>query len=295
MTRRARRQPPPDLTSLFDVLFIVIFAALIRAAAAQHERRRSRAPPPPPRPLIRRRCRRAPAPGRAAPDGDRARRRRRRVTTEPRQVDSLLEPSKCRSRRRAVLPRRHLRASCTRHDPTLDSRTSARHHRARRAPRRSAARALRGPAPRCRPLPARPARPRRDRGAMSLTSPLPKPSPRELDRIIAAGACHPRRLGGPRHSRRALPALRPRLGTRRRQGSGAGSGSGSGTRPRAASLPGARHGEGPRARGQAEHEGQSSPASAAGRRCRGHRRRAPGRLGRARGCARRGTRPVFVR
>lgn len=33
--RRVRR--PPDLTSLFDVLFIVVFVALIRAAAAEHE------------------------------------------------------------------------------------------------------------------------------------------------------------------------------------------------------------------------------------------------------------------
>ncbi len=35
--RRGRRRTrvPPDLTSLFDVLFIVIFAALIRAAAVQ--------------------------------------------------------------------------------------------------------------------------------------------------------------------------------------------------------------------------------------------------------------------
>ena len=33
--RHVRR--PPDLTSLFDVLFIVVFVALIRAAAAQHE------------------------------------------------------------------------------------------------------------------------------------------------------------------------------------------------------------------------------------------------------------------
>jgi hypothetical protein len=44
---------PPDLTSLFDVLFIVIFAALIRAAAAQHaaaaaEAPKPLAPPPPP-------------------------------------------------------------------------------------------------------------------------------------------------------------------------------------------------------------------------------------------------------
>jgi len=39
MARRWRRRGrvPPDLTSLFDVLFIVIFAALIRAAAAQAE------------------------------------------------------------------------------------------------------------------------------------------------------------------------------------------------------------------------------------------------------------------
>ncbi|MEO6777622.1 MAG: hypothetical protein ABI467_32140 [Kofleriaceae bacterium] len=51
--RRARRHVPPDLTSLFDVLFIVIFAALIRAAAAQHalaaaEAPAKPAPPPPP-------------------------------------------------------------------------------------------------------------------------------------------------------------------------------------------------------------------------------------------------------
>jgi hypothetical protein len=51
VTRRARRQPPPDLTSLFDVLFIVIFAALIRAAAAQHAAEAKPAPLPPPKPL----------------------------------------------------------------------------------------------------------------------------------------------------------------------------------------------------------------------------------------------------
>ena len=47
--RRGRRhfRMPPDLTSLFDVLFIVIFAALIRAAAAQQ----AAAQPPPPKPL----------------------------------------------------------------------------------------------------------------------------------------------------------------------------------------------------------------------------------------------------
>jgi hypothetical protein len=49
--RRARRQPPPDLTSLFDVLFIVIFAALIRAAAAQHAAEAKPPPAPPPKPL----------------------------------------------------------------------------------------------------------------------------------------------------------------------------------------------------------------------------------------------------
>jgi hypothetical protein len=38
---------PPDLTSLFDVLFIVIFAALIRAAAVQQAAEAKPAPPPP--------------------------------------------------------------------------------------------------------------------------------------------------------------------------------------------------------------------------------------------------------
>jgi len=48
MRARARRvRRPPDLTSLFDVLFIVVFVALIRAAAAQHEVDRLTAPPPP--------------------------------------------------------------------------------------------------------------------------------------------------------------------------------------------------------------------------------------------------------
>lgn len=50
MRRTRRRQPPPDLTSLFDVLFIVIFACLIRAAAAQHAAE-ARPVPPPPKPL----------------------------------------------------------------------------------------------------------------------------------------------------------------------------------------------------------------------------------------------------
>lgn len=50
--RRSRRhvRVPPDLTSLFDVLFIVIFACLIRAAAAQHSAEAAEAklavPPP---------------------------------------------------------------------------------------------------------------------------------------------------------------------------------------------------------------------------------------------------------
>jgi len=48
--RVRRRQPPPDLTSLFDVLFIVIFAALIRASAAQHAAEAAK-PPPPPKPM----------------------------------------------------------------------------------------------------------------------------------------------------------------------------------------------------------------------------------------------------
>jgi hypothetical protein len=43
--RRVRR--PPDLTSLFDVLFIVVFVALIRAATAQQA---AEAPPPIPTP-----------------------------------------------------------------------------------------------------------------------------------------------------------------------------------------------------------------------------------------------------
>jgi hypothetical protein len=42
--RRVRR--PPDLTSLFDVLFIVVFVALIRAAAAQHAAAEATRPPP---------------------------------------------------------------------------------------------------------------------------------------------------------------------------------------------------------------------------------------------------------
>ena len=51
---RARRhlRRPPDLTSLFDVLFIIVFAALIRAAAVE----RAAAPPPalprPPAPVV---------------------------------------------------------------------------------------------------------------------------------------------------------------------------------------------------------------------------------------------------
>ena len=45
--RRSRRhvRVPPDLTSLFDVLFIVIFACLIRAAAAEHSLAEAAKPP----------------------------------------------------------------------------------------------------------------------------------------------------------------------------------------------------------------------------------------------------------
>jgi len=45
---RPRRVPrrPPDLTSLFDVLFIVVFASLIRAAAVQHAAEHPATPPP---------------------------------------------------------------------------------------------------------------------------------------------------------------------------------------------------------------------------------------------------------
>jgi hypothetical protein len=42
---------PPDLTSLFDVLFIVIFACLIRAAAAQHAVEAATKPAPAPGPV----------------------------------------------------------------------------------------------------------------------------------------------------------------------------------------------------------------------------------------------------
>ncbi len=47
MRQRRRGQRPPDLTSLFDVLFIVVFAALIRAAAIQNA---AANPPPEPTP-----------------------------------------------------------------------------------------------------------------------------------------------------------------------------------------------------------------------------------------------------
>jgi len=47
--RRVRR--PPDLTSLFDVLFIIVFVALIRAAAAQKAEADAKHPPAPPVPV----------------------------------------------------------------------------------------------------------------------------------------------------------------------------------------------------------------------------------------------------
>jgi hypothetical protein len=46
MRRRAPRRPP-DLTSLFDVLFIVVFAALIRAAAVENAAAHPAVPPRP--------------------------------------------------------------------------------------------------------------------------------------------------------------------------------------------------------------------------------------------------------
>lgn len=50
MRQRRRGYRPPDLTSLFDVLFIVVFAALIRAAAVQNQAAQA-AQPEPPKPL----------------------------------------------------------------------------------------------------------------------------------------------------------------------------------------------------------------------------------------------------
>lgn len=49
---RSRRyvRRPPDLTSLFDVLFIVVFASLIRAAAVQ--KAAAQGAPAPPRPVV---------------------------------------------------------------------------------------------------------------------------------------------------------------------------------------------------------------------------------------------------
>lgn len=51
--RRSRRhvRVPPDLTSLFDVLFIVIFAALIRAAAVEQSAAQAATPKPAPAPV----------------------------------------------------------------------------------------------------------------------------------------------------------------------------------------------------------------------------------------------------
>lgn len=51
--RRSRRhvRMPPDLTSLFDVLFIVIFAALIRAAAVEKAAAQPAPQPPAPAPV----------------------------------------------------------------------------------------------------------------------------------------------------------------------------------------------------------------------------------------------------
>lgn len=46
MRPRRHIRRPPDLTSLFDVLFIVVFAALIRAAAVQNAAQNTEKPPP---------------------------------------------------------------------------------------------------------------------------------------------------------------------------------------------------------------------------------------------------------
>lgn len=117
MTRRARRQPPPDLTSLFDVLFIVIFAALIRAAAAQHEAEAKPVPPPPPKPLD-------PASLQARAGTQVAQRPTVIVrvgadgrTTEP-VIDSLLEPSQDPDV--ALSYRGDICGLVHAHDPTLD-------------------------------------------------------------------------------------------------------------------------------------------------------------------------------
>jgi hypothetical protein len=117
MTRRARRQPPPDLTSLFDVLFIVIFAALIRAAAAQHAAEAKPLPLPPPKPLD-------PASLQARAGTQVAQRPTVIVrvgvdgrTTEP-VIDSLLEPSQDPDV--ALSYRGDICSLVHAHDPTLD-------------------------------------------------------------------------------------------------------------------------------------------------------------------------------
>ena len=50
MRARRRVRQPPDLTSLFDVLFIVVFAALIRAAAVENAAAHPTPKPTPPAP-----------------------------------------------------------------------------------------------------------------------------------------------------------------------------------------------------------------------------------------------------
>jgi hypothetical protein len=51
MRSRRHLRRPPDLTSLFDVLFIVVFAALIRAAAVENAAAHPPAPPAPVAPV----------------------------------------------------------------------------------------------------------------------------------------------------------------------------------------------------------------------------------------------------
>lgn len=52
MRPRRHIRRPPDLTSLFDVLFIVVFAALIRAAAVEQAAAHPRGAPVPPAPVV---------------------------------------------------------------------------------------------------------------------------------------------------------------------------------------------------------------------------------------------------
>jgi len=183
--RRNRRQPPPDLTSLFDVLFIVIFAALIRAAAAQHAADAKPAPRPRRRRSIRPRCRRAPATQVAERPTVIVRRRADGKTTEP-TVTSLLEPSADPDI--ALSYRGDICALVHAQQPTLDLAKSlviiAPAARLADLPHALYERL----ASRCRSLPARPTRARRDRGAVSMPETDAKTSPESSTNAIAGVA-----------------------------------------------------------------------------------------------------------